>query len=105
VNFLHLILEEILIPRIIFVLAFLGSILYLIIYKCQDRFHQTDLSGFIGSGFQIMSIISGCKLVIRVLVELDAMEMDKFYMAYGGAAVIWISMSSLNKRLSRPEKA
>jgi hypothetical protein len=84
-------------------LAFLASILYLIIYKCQNRFGQTNLPGFIGTGFQIMSVISGCKLVIRVLIELHTLEMDKFYTGYGGATVIWISIVALNKRLSRTE--
>jgi hypothetical protein len=50
-----------------------------------------------------MWIISGSKLVIRVLIELHTLEMDKFYTGYGGATVIWISIVALNKRLSQPE--
>ncbi|MCF0060205.1 hypothetical protein MUK70_13215 [Dyadobacter chenwenxiniae] len=104
-DFLYVLLDEILAPRVIFVLAFIGSISYLIIYKCQNRFRQTEVTGFVSSGFQIMSIISGIKLIIRVLIELDAMEMDKFYTGYGGATVIWISMVTLGKRFSQAEKA
>ncbi|MCF2498130.1 hypothetical protein [Dyadobacter chenhuakuii] len=50
-----------------------------------------------------MSVISGFKLVIHVLIELHTLEMDKFYTGYGGATVIWISIVALNKRLSRTE--
>jgi hypothetical protein len=51
-----------------------------------------------------MSIISGTKLIIRMLIELHTMEMDKFYTGYGGAIVTWISIAALNKRFSQPQK-
>jgi hypothetical protein len=106
VDILNSIIRDVLAPRIIFVLAGLGSVAYLFTFWFQNRFIQTNLADLISTGFQIVSITSGCKLVIHVFTDLcqpDAiMEMDKFYTGYGGAAVLWISITTLKKRFSRP---
>ncbi|ACT96749.1 hypothetical protein [Dyadobacter fermentans] len=106
VDFLNSIIRDVLAPRIIFVLAGLGSVTYLFTFWFQNRFVQTNLPDLISTGFQIVSITSGCRLVLHVFKELckpDAvMEMDKFYTGYGGAAVLWISITTLKKRFSKP---
>ncbi len=103
---LNSIIRDVLAPRIIFVLAGLGSVAYLFTFWFQNRFIQTNLPDLISTGFQIISVTSGVKLVLHVFTDLckpDAiMEMDKFYTGYGGAAVLWISITTLKKRFSRP---
>lgn len=104
---LNSIVRDVLAPRIIFVLAGLGSIAYLFTFWFQNRFIQTNLPDLISTGFQIISITSGFKLVLHVFMDLckpeAVMEMDKFYTGYGGAAVLWISITTLKKRFKNPD--
>jgi len=107
VDVLNSIVRDVLAPRIIFVLAGLGSIAYLFTFWFQNRFIQTNLPDLISTGFQIVSISSGFKLVLHVFIELcrpeAVMEMDKFYTGYGGAAGFWISITTLKKRFKNPD--
>nr|WP_295928204.1 hypothetical protein [uncultured Dyadobacter sp.] len=88
VEILQSIVREALAPRVIFILAGLGSIVYLPTFWAQKRFLQTNLPDLISTGFQIASVTSGCRLVLNVFTELcrpDAiMAMGKFYTGYGG---------------------
>lgn len=47
------------------------------------------------------------KLVLHVFMDSckpeAVMEMDKFYTGYGGAAVLWISITTLKKRFKNPD--
>ncbi|SEJ50221.1 hypothetical protein SAMN05216327_111201 [Dyadobacter sp. SG02] len=107
IDLLNSIIRDGLAPRIIFVLAGLGSIAYLFTFWFQNRFIQTNLPDLISTGFQIVSITSGFKLVLHVFTDLcrpDAiMEMDKFYTGYGGVAVLWIAITTLKKRFRSPD--
>ncbi len=103
---LNSIIRDVLAPRIIFVLAGLGSVAYLLTFWFQNRFIQTNLPDLISTGFQIVSVTSGCRLVLHVFIDLckpgAIMEMDKFYTGYGGAAVLWIAITTLKKRFKAP---
>ena len=106
VDVLNSIVRDVLAPRVIFVLAGLGSMAYLLTFWYQKRFVQTNLPDLISTGFQIVSMTSGCRLVIHVFMDFckpeAILEMDKFYTGYGGAAVLWISITTLKKRFKSP---
>jgi hypothetical protein len=106
IDVLNSIIRDVLASGIIFVLAGLGSVAYLLTFWYQNRFVQTNLPDLISTGFQIVSMTSGCRLVLRVFIDFckpeALLEMDKFYTGYGGAAVLWISITTLKKRFKNP---
>jgi hypothetical protein len=97
-KFSQYLLSEILTPDLIYILAFFGSIAYLVIFKLQSRFNQTNSPDLISSGIQCASLIGGTKLILQGFLDLSestVMAMDKLYCGYGGVAVIWISFITL----------
>ncbi len=80
------------------------AILYVIIFICQKRIKEITLLELGSVFFSSSSIVGGLKLIFTTfkLLNDNLIESDKLYIIYGGFCVIYISTSSLYKKIKQP---
>ncbi|SER26470.1 hypothetical protein SAMN04488023_106118 [Pedobacter rhizosphaerae] len=80
------------------------AITYVLIFLYQRRMKEVTLLELGSVFFSSSSIVGGLKLIFTTfkLLNENQIESDKLYIIYGGFCVIYISASSLYKKIKQP---
>jgi len=88
----------------IIIVGVVFAIIYVTIIISQKRSKEITLFELGSVFFSSSSIVGGMKLILNTfkLLNEDQIESEKLYILYGGFCVIYISISSLYKKIKLP---